>query len=1009
MLCGSDVFTGSEIWQLYRSFAIDEHENLLDEEADSEADMFSQRLVESKKRWIKLYHRQLSLPLVGNEEVLREFEANLSSYCVESDMALVQPAELEKKVLAATEAREARLMYEMHILSDKTTQQDASSSNAGLDASTDSGKDAEARAAFWAGYVNFEVKQKNMSRAQRVYERALLDCAMTTSTSTSSLSLSSASSSQQLRAVAKLWLGFVEFALCSLQSWDLVARTAARALKHPACRSALFLWKLRLCSLEATGAGPTVFQAEVQLLVQTAGLANVGEYLDVYYMHCDYLKRRLLKAVAACRGDESGSGSKSNAADIAAADAVGPQPRPAGGNAEHGAALSELHQLLETALGTVCTFLTSYCPSWIEGWCRYCNYATYLQEEVLMEASSLLSSKPSSSKIGSSKTTAEDLWVYWESTSKLFPNSFLFWSEYIQARGKARTGVSGGSNVEAKNSSNSSSSSFKTFAKLFHNRKIDVPIEQVISCWMTHTLQYGTDSERKDMFVSVFPRAKTVFLDSLQQMEHLATGAAASNAVSTPAAAVDLSPSSENCAPEPTLNRKEKRKLAQSGGSGSDAFSQDAAQPTASALKKVKFEEPSRSVAATAAPSSVSAGMDVVSTDQTADSSSNNTVAVPRSENIIVVSNFPFTATLDSIRPMVLGKCASAWDVDDDDDEEEDEDDKVFNPRATSSASAHNRSSSSSSSSAAAATAAAKTQTSAALTQSQESQSQSQSPPQPVSLELVLSKTGKSRGMVELHFAPDTAAQHGAYLRRIVAALYKYEYNGRTLYSEMKALPPVEATATATATARALKDAEEGGYSQVKKDKKKARPAGADPVEAQRQAGSLAAPHLTTVFVSQLSPEVTSGALQSHFSACGEVLAAKVAVDKKTKASKVGILLCFMFIYVNNTLVDHCVFQCLQCTALVQFSSSEGRSKAIEMMDKSSFHGAEMKVIPSRFSLIPVADATIVTSVAARSLNGGNVAKTENEVAANVKAVQNKDSADTLKEKEEKAKSAMKK
>lgn len=55
----------------------------------------------------------------------------------------------------------------------------------------------------------------------------------------------------------------------------------------------------------------------------------------------------------------------------------------------------------------------------------------------------------------------------------------------------------------------------------------------------------------------------------------------------------------------------------------------------------------------------------------------------------------------------------------------------------------------------------------------------------------------------------------------------------------------------------------------------------------QQRAGSVTAPHLTTVFVSHLPLDVSTAQLKEHFGSCGEVLAAKVAVDKKTGESKV--------------------------------------------------------------------------------------------------------------------------
>ena len=60
LLCGTDVFTGSEIWKRYREFEVDEHEDLVEMQASPTEQQ------KSKERFIKVYLRQLSLPLVGN-------------------------------------------------------------------------------------------------------------------------------------------------------------------------------------------------------------------------------------------------------------------------------------------------------------------------------------------------------------------------------------------------------------------------------------------------------------------------------------------------------------------------------------------------------------------------------------------------------------------------------------------------------------------------------------------------------------------------------------------------------------------------------------------------------------------------------------------------------------------------------------------------------------------------------------------------------------------------------
>jgi RNA recognition motif-containing protein len=176
------------------------------------------------------------------------------------------------------------------------------------------------------------------------------------------------------------------------------------------------------------------------------------------------------------------------------------------------------------------------------------------------------------------------------------------------------------------------------------------------------------------------------------------------------------------------------------------------------------------------------------------------------------------------------------------------------------------------------------------------------------------------------------------FLRLIVSTLSGYVYNERTLKAEIKPL-----------------SVPGGGAAAAQKKEK------VDPLVLQQRAGSVTAPHLTTVFVSHLGPEVTTAQLQEHFLPCGEVLAAKVAVDKKTGESKVTQRFQELTLFQRWYLI---IIICLylstnfhpQCTGLVQFVTEAGRSAAL-LLNKTVFCGTTIGVSPSRFSLITVAQA----------------------------------------------------
>jgi len=158
----------------------------------------------------------------------------------------------------------------------------------------------------------------------------------------------------------------------------------------------------------------------------------------------------------------------------------------------------------------------------------------------------------------------------------------------------------------------------------------------------------------------------------------------------------------------------------------------------------------------------------------------------------------------------------------------------------------------------------------------------------------LLTKAGHSRGTVEVEFVP-LAAPGGEthplallkpFLELVVTTLQGYVYNERALKAAIKVLPVPGAE---------------------KKEK-------IDPLVLQQRAGSVTAPHLTTVFVSHLAPEVTTAQLKEHFASCGEVLAAKVAVDKKTGESKVKRTNIFLIVTVLISLhlyipTTHCLLK----------------------------------------------------------------------------------------------------
>ena len=116
-------------------------------------------LQSSKLRVIKVFRRQLALPLLGNESVLQEFDTLLSDICVEADVTLIDPESLKAEYERALEERESRMTYESHITS-----------------TAFKSLPIEDQVKCWNTYIKLEVDDNKISRAQRLFERAVLQC-----------------------------------------------------------------------------------------------------------------------------------------------------------------------------------------------------------------------------------------------------------------------------------------------------------------------------------------------------------------------------------------------------------------------------------------------------------------------------------------------------------------------------------------------------------------------------------------------------------------------------------------------------------------------------------------------------------------------------------------------------------------------------------------------------------------------------------------------------------------
>lgn len=283
---GVDITTGGALWDQYRSFELDEYEDTAEALAEAELEeetgngvsdlqVLKDELQQAKARVIKLFHRQLALPLVGNQKVLLAFEVWLESNCVASDEALINPIALTQKYSLAAAALEERLPFEMHLLSDAYE----------LDS-------AENKAASWFSYIRFELAALDMSRARRLFERSLgINMGINTVSNSSSDSNSRNTAQTPCSEVPLLWAEYVRFARHVVKDWSLVSVVTAQ------CRhlfpTDISFWKSRLAALELTGATAESMKEELVYISTHCAFLDVHHYLYVYQYGCDFFKRRL--------------------------------------------------------------------------------------------------------------------------------------------------------------------------------------------------------------------------------------------------------------------------------------------------------------------------------------------------------------------------------------------------------------------------------------------------------------------------------------------------------------------------------------------------------------------------------------------------------------------------------------------------------------------------------------------------------------------------------------------
>lgn len=367
-------------------------------------------VTKSKERLVHLFHRQFSLPLIGNEQAMVNCGKVLERLFNESDNVLIKAESLGKKYADSMALRTSRLVFEEKLMSevnDMFTMDD--------------------KLRRWKEYIEFEIQSKQLSRAQRLYERAVIDMPMCT----------------------ELWIAFCTFGFSTLKNMGLVDQVTTRAVKVDHSNTAL--WRMRFLAAEsaaaaaasrayATAAVPTMSDSswicDAVQVAFTRGFLGAGDYLDVLFSASDFVARRIWTII---EGQPVTFGHPS-------------VPLMSAQQTEgiRGLILKE-YRNISSLFNLAKTFLSSYYPDWVMGWHRLWTrqsnfehlYAKRRKNLFSGTTSSIDSSSYGSSDYGSSTSTSHQRRIVksdgsrlrgsevWEEAVEKFPTSYFVWKEYI--------------------------------------------------------------------------------------------------------------------------------------------------------------------------------------------------------------------------------------------------------------------------------------------------------------------------------------------------------------------------------------------------------------------------------------------------------------------------------------------------------------------------------------------------------------------------------------------------
>jgi RNA recognition motif. (a.k.a. RRM, RBD, or RNP domain) len=391
---GVDIMDGASLWGQLTAFQLSIVEDLVNVTANED------NIRRAKEALVSTYRRQYALPLLGNERSLSNFDKLLSEICVESDELWIRPELLLSRFQRSEDQLKARILYEQNIMSDEF-----------LTSSLDD------QVAAWKTYIRFEIDDKQLPRARRLYERSVM------------------TSHQSV----ELWLDFADFAESKLKDWGLVESVTSRAVKVH--RGNIELWLLYLLAIESDfpPSSPLLLKSsgelstgrvlgiavETKLLsaiktALTCSFHSADDYLAILFYSCDFRRRKLKNTI-----NSVPEAHKSQ-------EAV---------NVLKAKLRNEVNEL-RASFSEMETFLDACYPDWCGGWIQVYKYETALEDEIITDVGELFENSSlqlgedadvSDSDDGEDNTCLQSqAGSVWERAVQRFSKYYFIWGDYIQ-------------------------------------------------------------------------------------------------------------------------------------------------------------------------------------------------------------------------------------------------------------------------------------------------------------------------------------------------------------------------------------------------------------------------------------------------------------------------------------------------------------------------------------------------------------------------------------------------